>query len=124
VAGKLRLELAQFRELAAFAQFSSDLDKETKERIERGKRLVEVLKQGQYDPMETEDQVAIIFATINGFLDNVEVEKVKDFERDMLDFLRDKNAHILEDIAKEGKISDETEKDLKDAINDFKEKQV
>ena len=124
VAGKLRLELAQFRELAAFAQFSSDLDKETKERIERGKRLVEVLKQGQYDPMETEDQVAIIFATINGFLDNVEAEKVKDFERDMLDFLRDKNAHILEDIAKEGKISDETEKDLKDAINDFKEKQV
>ena len=124
VAGKLRLELAQFRELAAFAQFSSDLDKETKERIERGKRLVEVLKQGQYDPMETEDQVAIIFATINGFLDNVEVEKVKDFERDMLDFLRDKNAHILEDIAKEGKISDETEKDLKDAINDFKEKQA
>ena len=124
VAGKLRLELAQFRELAAFAQFSSDLDKETKERIERGKRLVEVLKQGQYDPMETEDQVAIIFATINGFLDNVEVEKVKDFERDMLDFLRDKNAHILEDIAKEGKISDETEKDLKDVINDFKEKQV
>ena len=124
VAGKLRLELAQFRELAAFAQFSSDLDKETKERIERGKRLVEVLKQGQYDPMETEDQVAIIFATINGFLDNVEVEKVKDFERDILDFLRDKNAHILEDIAKEGKISDETEKDLKDVINDFKEKQV
>ena len=74
--------------------------------------------------METEDQVAIIFATINGFLDNVEVEKVKDFERDILDFLRDKNAHILEDIAKEGKISDETEKDLKDVINDFKEKQV
>ncbi|MBW6440601.1 F0F1 ATP synthase subunit alpha [Patescibacteria group bacterium] len=124
VAGKLRLELAQFRELAAFAQFSSDLDKETKERIERGKRLVEVLKQGQYDPMETEDQVAIIFATINGFLDEVAVEKVKDFERDMLDFLRDKNAHILEDIAKEGKISDETEKDLKEAIKEFKEKQV
>jgi len=124
VAGKLRLELAQFRELAAFAQFSSDLDKETKDRIERGKRLVEVLKQDQYDPMETEDQVAIIFATINGYLDDVEVEKVKDFERDMLDFLRDKNAHILEDIAKEGKISEETEKDLKEAIKEFKEKQV
>ncbi len=124
VAGKLRLELAQFRELAAFAQFSSDLDKETKDRIERGKRLVEVLKQGQYEPMETEDQVVIIFATINGLLDDVEVEKVKDFEKDMLDYLKDKNNHILEDIAKEGKISDETEKDLKEAIKEFKEKQV
>ncbi len=120
VAGKLRLELAQFRELAAFAQFSSDLDKETKDRIERGKRLTEVLKQDQYDPMETEEQVAIIFATINGFLDDVEVEKVKDFERDLLDHLKDKNNHILEDISKEGKISEETEKDLNQALSEFK----
>ena len=124
VAGKLRLELAQFRELAAFAQFSSDLDKETKDRIERGKRLTEVLKQGQYEPMSSEDQVVIIFATINGLLDDVEVEKVKDFEKDMLDYLKDKNNHIFEDIAKEGKISDETEKNLKEAIKEFKEKQV
>ena len=124
VAGKLRLELAQFRELAAFAQFSSDLDKETKNRIERGKRLTEVLKQGQYDPMSSEDQVVIIFATINGLLDDIEVEKVKDFEKDMFDYLKDKSNHILEDIAKEGKISDETEKDLKEAIKEFKEKQV
>jgi len=120
VAGKLRLELAQFRELAAFAQFSSDLDKETKDRIERGKRLTEVLKQDQYDPMETEEQVAIIFATINGFLDDVKVEKVKDFERDFLDHLKDKNNHILEEISEEGKISEENEKDLNQALSEFK----
>ncbi|MDF1498414.1 MAG: F0F1 ATP synthase subunit alpha [Patescibacteria group bacterium] len=120
VAGKLRLELAQFRELAAFAQFSSDLDKETKNRIERGRRLTEVLKQDQYVPMQTEEQIAIIFATINGFLDDINVEKVKDFERDLLDYLRDRNNHILEDIAKKGKISEETEKDLNQVIEEFK----
>ena len=120
VAGKLRLELAQFRELAAFAQFSSDLDKETKQRIERGKRLTEVLKQDQYVPMETEEQVAIIFATINGFLDDIEIEKVKDFERDLIDHLRDKNNHILEDIQKEENISEETEKDLNQVLEEFK----
>ena len=120
VAGKLRLELAQFRELAAFAQFSSDLDKETKQRIERGKRLTEVLKQDQYVPMETEEQVAIIFATINGYLDDIEIEKVKDFERDLIDHLRDKNNHILEDIQKEENISEETEKDLNQVLEEFK----
>ena len=120
VAGKLRLELAQFRELAAFAQFSSDLDKETKQRIERGERLTEVLKQDQYAPMETEEQVAIIFATINGFLDDIKIEKVKDFERDFLDYLKDRNNHILEDISKEEEISKETEKDLNQALEEFK----
>jgi len=120
VAGKLRLELAQFRELAAFAQFSSDLDKETKQRIERGKRLTEVLKQDQYVPMETEEQVAIIFATINGFLDDIEIEKVKDFERDLLDYLKDRNNHILEDISEKKEISEETEKDLNQALGEFK----
>lgn len=122
VAGKLRLELAQFRELAAFAQFSSDLDKETKERIERGKRLTEVLKQDQYTPMETEEQVAIIFATVNGYLDDIEIDKVKDFERDLIDHLKDKNNHILEDISKTGSISEETEKDLNQVINEFKKR--
>jgi len=120
VAGKLRLELAQFRELAAFAQFSSDLDKETKDRIERGKRLTEVLKQNQYAPMETEAQVAIIFATINGFLDDVEVEKVKDFEKNLLEYLNSKNKDILDAILNEGAISEETDKKLKEAIKEFK----
>ncbi|NOQ67808.1 F0F1 ATP synthase subunit alpha [Patescibacteria group bacterium] len=122
VAGKLRLELAQFRELAAFAQFSSDLDKETKQRIERGRRLTEILKQDQYVPMETEEQVVIIFATINGFLDDVEIEKVKDFEKELLERLREKNKDILESILKEGDISEETDKKLKKIIEEFKKR--
>ncbi|MCK4591888.1 F0F1 ATP synthase subunit alpha [Candidatus Parcubacteria bacterium] len=122
VAGKLRLELAQFRELAAFAQFSSDLDKETKQRIERGKRLTEVLKQDQYVPMETEEQVVIIFATINGFLDNVEIEKVKNFEKELLERLREKNKDILDKIAEEKDISEETDKKLKEIIEEFKKR--
>ncbi|MCK4525124.1 MAG: F0F1 ATP synthase subunit alpha [Candidatus Andersenbacteria bacterium] len=122
VAGKLRLELAQFRELAAFAQFSSDLDKETKQRIERGRRLTEILKQDQYVPMETEEQVVVIFATINGFLDDVEIEKVKDFEKELLERLREKNKDILESILKEGDISEETDKKLKKIIEEFKKR--
>ncbi|MCK4891453.1 MAG: F0F1 ATP synthase subunit alpha, partial [Candidatus Pacebacteria bacterium] len=122
VAGKLRLELAQFRELAAFAQFSSDLDKETKQRSERGRRLTEILKQDQYVPMETEEQVVIIFATINGFLDDVEIEKVKDFEKELLERLREKNKDILESILKEGDISEETDKKLKKIIEEFKKR--
>lgn len=118
VAGKLRLELAQFRELAAFAQFSSDLDKETKERIERGKRLTEILKQGQYVPMSTESQVVIIFATINGFLDDVEIEKVKDFEKGLLEYMEEKHKDILDGIREDGDITDE--KKLKETVEEFK----
>ena len=122
VAGKLRLELAQFRELAAFAQFSSDLDKETKQRIERGKRLTEVLKQDQYVPMEIEKQVAIIFATINGFLDDVEIEKVKDFEKGLLEYVGEKYKDVLDGIREDGDITDEEK--LKEVIGEFKEKFV
>ena len=122
VAGKLRLELAQFRELAAFAQFSSDLDKETKQRIERGKRLTEVLKQGQYVPMSTEKQVAIIFATVNGFLDDVEIEKVKDFEKGLLEYIKEKYQDVLDGIREDGDISDEEK--LKEIVGEFKEKFV
>jgi F-type H+-transporting ATPase subunit alpha len=122
VAGKLRLELAQFRELAAFAQFSSDLDKETKQRIERGKRLTEVLKQDQYVPMSTESQVVIIFATVNGFLDDVEIEKVKDFEKGLLEFVEEKYKDVLDKISEEKDISDE--KKLKKIVEEFKEKFV
>jgi len=122
VAGKLRLELAQFRELAAFAQFSSDLDKETKQRIERGKRLTEVLKQDQYVPMATEKQVAIIFATVNGFLDDVEIEKVKDFEKGLLEFVEEKHKDVLDGIREKGDISDEEK--LKEIVGEFKEKFV
>lgn len=120
VAGKLRLELAQFRELAAFAQFASDLDKETRERIERGKRLTEVLKQEQYSPLSTAQQVAIIFATINGFLDEVKVQDVRKFEKELLEFLGEQNAETMRSIEEEKTITDEADKDLREAIEDFK----
>ena len=120
VAGKLRLELAQFRELAAFAQFSSDLDEETKQRIERGKRLAEILKQGQYQPMPVEKQVAIIFAAINGFLDDVEVEKIKEFEEKYLKFMDDKYSVVLNEIAKKKDLDEGIEKKLKTTIEEFK----
>ncbi len=120
VAGKLRLELAQFRELAAFAQFSSDLDEETKKRIERGKRLTEILKQDQYCPMPVEKQVAIIFATVNGLLDDIEVEKMKEFEKQYLEFMTDKHQDILDKIAEEGDISEEIDKKLKEVVGEFK----
>ncbi len=118
VAGKLRLELAQFRELAAFAQFSSDLDKETKQRIERGKRLTEVLKQDQYVPMSTESQVVIIFATVNGFLDDIEIEKVKDFEKGLLEYVEEKYQDVLDGIREDGDIKDEEK--LKKIVGEFK----
>ena len=120
VAGKLRLELAQFRELAAFAQFSSDLDKETKERIERGKRLTEILKQDQYCPMPVEKQVAVIFAVVNGLLDDVEVEKMKEFEKRYLEFMSDKHQDILDKIVEEGDISEEVDGKLKEVVGEFK----
>jgi len=120
VAGKLRLELAQFRELAAFAQFSSDLDKDTKDRIERGERLTEILKQDQYSPQSMESQVVIIFATINGFLDDVEIEKVRDFEKRLLRYMEEKNKDLLDTIAKEGDLSKETDERLRKEIEEFK----
>ncbi len=120
VAGKLRLELAQFRELAAFAQFASDLDKETKDRIERGKRLTEILKQNQYSPLSVAQQVITIFATINGFLDEVPVSDVQKFEAELLTFMAEQKTEIIENIEKEKVISDETDKALREAIEDFK----
>lgn len=120
VAGKLRLELAQFRELAAFAQFSSDLDKETKERIERGKRLTEILKQDQYQPMPVEKQVAIIFAVVNGLLDDVAVEKMKEFEKQYLEFMTDKHQDVLDKIVGEKEISEKVDGKLKEIVGEFK----
>jgi F-type H+-transporting ATPase subunit alpha len=102
VAGKMRLEVAQFRELAAFAQFGSDLDEETRKKLERGKRIVEVLKQGQYQPMPVEEQVAVFFAVTNGLMDDVEVENIMDFESKMLEYLRMKSADTLEAIKTSG----------------------
>lgn len=120
VAGKLRLELAQFRELAAFAQFGSDLDESTQKQLERGKRITEVLKQDQYVPLPVENQVAILFATSNGLLDDVPVEKIIEFEAGMQKYLNTSAKTELKNIKKTGDLDSETEKGLIDKINDYK----
>ena len=119
VAGKLRLDLAQYRELEAFAQFGSDLDEKTRQQIERGKRTVEVLKQGQYEPMAMENQVAIIYALTNGFLDDVPVEKMKEWENDFHKFM--KNQAVLKEIADKKELTDDIVAKLEKSIKEFKE---
>jgi F-type H+/Na+-transporting ATPase subunit alpha len=119
VAGQLRLDLAQFRELAAFAQFGSDLDKATLARLTRGEKTLEVLKQGQYAPMAMEDQVAIIYAAVNGYLDDIPKEQLAPFEADFLKYLR-ANTDVLKSISETGKIDDAANANLIKAIQDFK----
>jgi len=120
VAGSLRIDLAQYRELAAFAQFGSDLDKATQARLTRGEHMVELLKQDQYVPMPVEEQVMIIYAGVNGYLDDLPVERVRAFEADFLKYMRSNKPAVGEEIAKTGQISPEAEAQLKAAINDFK----
>jgi len=120
VAGTLRLDMAQFRELEAFAQFGSDLDKATVQQLNRGKRLVEVLKQSQYQPMVAEKEVSILFAAANGYLDEWPEEAVADYEKQMLEFLEGKYSDILSEIKEKGAISDELEEKMKKALDEFK----
>lgn len=119
VSGRIKLELAQFRELAAFAQFGSDLDAKTQAQLERGKRIVEVFKQPQYNPLSVELQVAVLWAVQNGHFDKVEVEKVKDFQDKLTDYLSTRKEDLLAKIRTEKKVSDEIAADLKSAIEDF-----
>ncbi|MEK7443218.1 MAG: F0F1 ATP synthase subunit alpha [Chloroflexota bacterium] len=119
VAGRLKLEMAQFRELAAFALFGSDLDKATQRQLERGQRLQEVLKQGQYIPMSVEQQVTSIFAVTNGFSDKVAVAKIREWETAMLRYLETSYGHLLKDVAAKKQISGETDKALREAIAAF-----
>lgn len=121
VAGKLKLDMAQFRELEAFAQFGSDLDEKTRFQIERGKRTVEVLKQDQYQPMPVENQVAIIYALTQGFLDDVEVDKIKEFESEFHKFMKGQKKEMLEMIAKEKELNEKVVEKLEGAIKEFKE---
>jgi F-type H+/Na+-transporting ATPase subunit alpha len=121
VAGTLRLDLAQYRELAAFAQFGSDLDKASQAQLARGKRWVEVLKQGPYSPVPVEKQVAIIFAGSNGFLDDVAVEDVRRFERDLYDFLDRSKAGVLEAIRTKKQLDDDVKNQLTEALKEFKQ---
>ena len=119
VAGSLRLDLAQYRELAAFAQFGSDLDKATQRQLTRGERMVEILKQDQYVPMPTEKQVAIIFAASKGFLDTVPLGDLKAWERDFHLFLEQKHSAVLQAIGTTGKLEDDTAEHLTAAIQEF-----
>ncbi len=120
VAGTLRLDLAQYREVAAFAQFGSELDKATQRQLKRGERMVEVLKQDQYVSLPTEKQVAVIFAGVNGFLDDVEVKEIKRFERELLRFMDSERPEVLKALREKKEISDELEADLKKSIEEFK----
>ncbi len=120
VAGSLRLDLAQFRELEAFAQLGTELDKVTQAQLDRGRRMVEILKQPQYKPMSVEEQVAIIFAGSQGFLDDLAVDKVRDFEEKFLKHLREVHPEVGTSIKKEGQIVPDTEKKLRTILGDFK----
>ena len=118
----MRLDLAQFRELEAFAQFSSDLDKSTQAQLARGQRNVELLKQGLYHPMPAEEQVAAIWALGNGYMDDVPVEKVSACEKQMVAFLRDHPSGVLDRLGAEKALSDAILADLKSGIETFKSK--
>ena len=117
VAGTIKLDLAQYREMAAFAQFASDMDASTRQLLSRGERLTELLKQSQYSPMEVEEQVAVIFAGVKGYLDQIPTQKIGEFEQALLQKLNTKGSKVLDSIRKDKAISDDTEKYLKDTLD-------
>jgi len=119
VAGKVKLELAQFRELAAFAQFASDLDAATKAKLDRGARIVEVFKQTQYKPLPVELQVAILWAVQNGYFDTVAVDKVKEFQNKLSEYLTTRKASLLDSIREKKALDDALTNELKSVIGDF-----
>ena len=119
VAGTLKLDLAQYRELEAFAKFGSDLDDATQAQLTRGSRLLEILKQKQYSPIDTEKQIALIFAGSQGFLDEIDLERLAEFEEKLYDFLDASHSDILSNIRESGIISDEDSDKLKNALSDF-----
>jgi F-type H+-transporting ATPase subunit alpha len=120
VAGKLRMDLAQYNELAAFAQFASDLDKSSMEQLGRGERMVELLKQDQYKPMPVAEQVLVLFAGARGYLDDVPAAKVKKFESGLLKFVRDRYSNLLAEIAHKKQMDEDFEKRLAGVLTEFK----
>jgi F-type H+-transporting ATPase subunit alpha len=121
VAGQLRLELASYRSLAAFAQFGSDLDKATRDQLERGQRLTELLKQPQYEPVPLDEQVIGIYAVISDFADDIVVDKIKDFETGLLKFMRTIHPEIGQAIMEKGELTDELKESLDAAIKEYKQ---
>lgn len=124
VSGTLKLEYSQFRELQSFSQFGSDLDKDTKERLAKGERIVEILKQGQNSPVAVENQVIIIYAVINNYLKDIPLEKVGDFERDLYKHMEEAHPDITASIREEKVLTPDNEEKLKAALKDFSEKYV
>jgi F-type H+/Na+-transporting ATPase subunit alpha len=120
VAGRLKLELAQFRELAAFAQFASDLDPATRRQIDRGQRLTEILKQPQYQPMSVEQQVAIIWMATNGYLDDVPVDRIREFEEAYLEHMTSTKSDLLQQIVDRGRLEDDLIEELRTSGEEFK----
>jgi F-type H+-transporting ATPase subunit alpha len=120
VAGKVKLDLAQFRELAAFAQFGSDLDAATRARLDRGQRIVELFKQKQYSPIPVEEQVAVMWAMQNGYLDSVPVERVKEYQLKLQDWLETRKEGLLRAIREKKELDKDLESQLKAALDDFK----
>ncbi len=120
VAGSMKLELAQFRALEAFAAFASDLDKTSQNQLARGRRLVEVLKQGQYQPVKVEEQIAMIFAAGNGYIDTIPETDAKRYETEMITFIKQKYPNLLKEISDKKAISDDIKKELVNALNEFK----
>jgi F-type H+/Na+-transporting ATPase subunit alpha len=119
VAGTIKLELAQFRALEAFAAFASDLDKASQQQLARGRRLVEVLKQGQYSPFKVEDQIAMIYAATNGYVDSIPEKDVSRFEKEMLEFMKSKYSHILKNIVEKKALTDDIKKEFVAALQEF-----
>jgi len=119
VAGSLKLELAQYREVAAFAQFGSDLDAATQQLLNRGAQLTELLKQKQYVPMPAEEQVVIVFAGVKGYLDKMMTSEIAKFERMFMEMIKSKYRHILDIIRNEGSISPKTESELRAILEEF-----
>ncbi|MEM9289756.1 MAG: F0F1 ATP synthase subunit alpha, partial [Pseudomonadota bacterium] len=119
VAGSIKLELAQYREMAAFAQFGSDLDAATQKLLNRGQRLTELLKQAQYSPMSVEEQVASIFAGVRGYLDTIAVTDVTRFEQEFMTEMRSKHKDVLDAIQAQQKLTDDIEAKLKSILDSF-----
>ncbi|MCK6599279.1 MAG: F0F1 ATP synthase subunit alpha, partial [Bdellovibrionaceae bacterium] len=120
IAGTIKLELAQYRALEAFAAFASDLDKASQKQLARGRRLVELLKQGQYQPLRVEDQVISIYAATNGYVDDYAETEVSRYEKEMLEFIKHKHSAIIKNVAEKKEITKDTEKQLQDALIEFK----